>query len=83
MSTLDSTKPTKSWCEIAYVREPWVREKHGETIAPPNEQSSNMSLSDSEVMQPRTQPVGESMAFPISGINNIASESGSQKLSDS
>lgn len=73
----------KTWAEIAYKRDEWVRERHAEYIPPQMDQKSNLKLSDSEVMQPRTQPVGESMAFPISGINNVASESGSQKLSDS
>jgi hypothetical protein len=61
-------KPFVAWEAQERVRPPWVQEKHGETIAPPMEQKSNVKLMDEQVLQSRTQPiVSGSQATPIDG----------------
>lgn len=59
--------PKSAWVSTGYKRSAWVREKHGETIEEPNSQASNNDFRDDEVLQPRDQPIGVSVAFPLQG----------------
>jgi hypothetical protein len=61
------TTPKESWTSMAYSRSKWVRVKYGETIKEPNEQASNNSLRDDEVLLERAEPIGTSAAFPLGG----------------
>ena len=59
--------PKLEWTKRSEKRSAWIRPEiqHGERVLPPNEQKSNIHLADSEVLQPRMEPVGESVAFPL------------------
>ena len=50
--------PKSPWAEIRHVRVPWVREKHGKQVLPPNDQTSNQDLTNKQVLQPRVEPIG-------------------------
>jgi hypothetical protein len=61
-------EPKEPWTVRERVRPPWVPIKHGQTIPPPNEQKSNLHLTDEQVMKKRTEPiVNGSSAKPLSG----------------
>lgn len=65
-------EPFKPWEEQERMRPPWVPVEHGEQVLPPNDQKSNLKLSDDEVMQSRTEPVGQrSYAPPLNGRDGI------------
>ena len=59
--------PKLEWTRRSEQRAAWIRPeiKHGERVLPPNEQASNLQLADSEVLQPRSEPVGSSVALPL------------------
>ena len=65
--TKNPVTPKSAWVSSAYERAPWVREKHGEIIEPPNMQASNSELANENVLQERAEPVGKSAAFPLMG----------------
>lgn len=73
----ESLKPKDPWAAQERVRPPWVNVKYGETVAPPNEQTSNLNLTDEQVMQKRVQPI-VSAAPPL---NKGAGESASDDFS--
>ena len=54
----------------------WVKVKYGETVAPPNDQTSNLHLSDEQVMKKRTEPVVNSSAPPLNkgGVSDLPTE---------
>ena len=56
--------PKEPWAARERERAPWVKVKYGETIAPPNDQKSNLNLSDEQVMKKRTEPIA-STAPPL------------------
>lgn len=60
--------PKDSWISTEYKRAPWIRPglQLGEHIAAPNEQASNNDLQDDEVLQRRDEPIGASLAHPLS-----------------
>lgn len=59
--------PKVAWTKASEDRAAWIQPdiKHGEKILPPNEQASNNHFEDSEVLQPRSEPIGHSMATPL------------------
>jgi len=75
----DETAPllTKEpWAAQERQRAPWVKVKYGETVAPPNDQTSNLHLSDEQVMKKRTEPVVNSSAPPLNkgGVSDLPTE---------
>jgi hypothetical protein len=61
-------QPKLPWAGREREKPVWVKVKYGETVAPPNEQTSNLHLSDEQVMKSRTEPiVNGSSAKPLSG----------------
>lgn len=64
-------QPKSPWAAIRHVRLEWMREKHGKTVKPQNEQTSNQHLTDAQVMQKRDEPIGTmSTAKPLSPGEN-------------
>ena len=49
--------PKEPWAARERERAPWVKVKYGETVAPQNEQASNLHLTDEQVMQKRVEPI--------------------------
>ena len=68
--------PKEPWAAQERVRAPWVKVKYGETVAPPNDQTSNLHLSDEHVMKKRTEPVVNSSAPPLNkgGVSDLPTE---------
>lgn len=67
-------KPFVPWEQQERIRPDWVAQAHGEIVLPPNQQKSNSTLSDEEVMGKRTDPVAtSSQATPITGRHGTAS----------
>lgn len=60
-------EPVQSWAERVRDDVPWIKPavKYAQEVLPPNEQKSNVKLTDDQVMQKRDEPVGKSAAFPI------------------
>jgi len=54
------------WSVRPYRRAPWIRVKYGKTVKPQAQQSSNLHLSDEQVLFSRTQEIGHSFASPLS-----------------
>jgi hypothetical protein len=60
------TKPKKvkepfvPWESAERVRPPWVLQKHGQKVAPPNEQASNNDIATKNVLQPRVEDIATS-----------------------
>jgi hypothetical protein len=68
-------EPKTPWAAAERVRPPWVPIKHGQTVLPPNDQKSNLHLSDEQVMKKRTEPiVNGSSAKPLSGAGTNQSD---------
>ena len=68
VSESKAIEPKEPWAAQERARAPWVKVKYGQTVAPPNEQTSNLHLSDEQVMKSRTEPiVNGSSAKPLSG----------------
>lgn len=62
----DQEQPKKvSWLNQVYQRARWLRVKYGQRVLPQNQQSSNLDLSDDQVMRRREEPVTHSFAFPL------------------
>jgi len=61
-------EPLQSWAERDRDAVPWIPSiiKLGERVKPPNEQTKEL-ITNEMVLQPRDEPVGKSMAFPIRG----------------
>jgi hypothetical protein len=61
-------EPKEPWAARERERMKWVPIAHGERVLPPNEQKSNLHLTDEQVMKKRTEPiVNGSSAKPLSG----------------
>ena len=57
-------EPKAPWAARERERPKWVPIAHGKTVLPPNEQASNLKLTDEQVMQKRTEPIA-STAPPL------------------
>lgn len=63
----------KSWSATERIKPPWVAQAHSERIPPQCDQSSNLKLTDAEVLQPRDEPVTlASTAKPLTGRTGTA-----------
>lgn len=60
-------EPKKAWTALERERAPWIKPEvqYGMTVAPPNDQDSNLDLQPEEVLQRRDEPLGTSVAFPL------------------
>ena len=69
-------EPKEPWAARERERAPWVKVKYGKTVAPPNDQTSNLHLSDEQVMKKRTEPVVNSSAPPLNkgGVSDLPTE---------
>lgn len=71
----DSKKLWVPWEAEERVRPPWTVKGHfGSKIPPLKNQKTNNELSNEEVMQSRTEPIGASHAFPIRGTDFESTE---------
>jgi len=62
--------PKEPWAAQERIRAPWIRAgvKYGETVLPPNDQTSNLNLTNEQVMKSRNEPIVDgSSAKPLSG----------------
>ena len=57
-------EPKQPWAAQERIRAPWVKVQYGQTVAPPNDQKSNLNLSDEQVMKKRNEPIA-STAPPL------------------
>lgn len=64
-------KQKVSWTNVAYQRIPWLRVKYGQRVLPQNQQRSNLSLADEQVLQRRDEPL-TSFAFSLNGSADIS-----------
>lgn len=57
------------WGAMEREKAPWIKPTIvlGKTVLPPNDQKSNLKLTNEQVLQPRAEPIGNSSAPPISG----------------
>jgi hypothetical protein len=68
-------EPKTPWAAQERVRPPWVPIKHGKTVLPPNDQKSNLNLTNEQVMKSRTEPIANgSSAKPLSGAGTNGSD---------
>ena len=69
-------EPKEPWAARERERAPWVKVKYGQTVAPPNEQKSNLHLTNDQVMKSRTEPVVNSSAPPLNkgGVSDLPTE---------
>jgi hypothetical protein len=57
-------EPKIAWAARERERTKWVPIAHGERVLPPNEQKSNLHLTDEQVMKKRNEPIA-STAPPL------------------
>lgn len=50
-------EPKTPWAARERERTKWVPIAHGERVLPPNDQKSNLNLSDEQVMKKRNEPI--------------------------
>jgi hypothetical protein len=70
---VQAEQPKKtSWFEK--LRAPWLRVRYGKTVKPQNQQVSNLTLTDDQVMRRREEPITHSFAFPLASGHDGAGE---------
>lgn len=80
MSTTASVRPASgskpSWLKQSRRRQqPWQLQRHGERVSPPNEQRSNLTLANGQVLQMRNEPISkQSAAFALDGTGSSATD---------
>jgi len=64
-----------SWLKQAYQRATWVTVRYGKMVRPQMDQSSNLSLTNDQVLQRRDESIGHSFARPLNKRADIGAES--------